>query len=93
MTLSACSTVPEVTTSECPVTASSLLVTAPKLRPLKGPMTQSEVAEAWVGDIEQYNLVASRYNLTLQWLHERCWWPKPIEVPSEGNADSGVAAP
>lgn len=56
-------------------------------------MSQPQVVEAWIEDIEQYNLVASRYNLTLQWLHERCGWPKPIEVPSEGNADSGVAAP
>lgn len=56
-------------------------------------MTQPQVVEAWIDDIEQYNLVASRYNLTLQWLHDQCGWPKPIEVPSEGNTNSRVAAP
>jgi hypothetical protein len=56
-------------------------------------MTQPQVVEAWIEDIKQYNLVASRYNLTLQWLHERCGWPKPIEVPSEGNANPELGSP
>lgn len=73
--LASCASKPEPTT--CPAPPGELLVPPQPLAKLEKGQTQRKAVEAWIVDIEQYQVTRSRYARLQLWGVDQCAWPKP----------------